>query len=68
MILKKLKNLYVTFDLHRNTFYKVLDENKNYILVEDSTGSFWERKEYIEEIHDLDKRIEKNKNECNEMS
>ena len=48
--MKKYKNKWITFEGCENTIYKVIEEDNNYVLVEDSTGKYYERKEFIEKI------------------
>lgn len=39
---------YVSLDIRGDTLFKVIELDKHYVLLEDTTGTFYERIEYIE--------------------
>lgn len=48
---KLKKGMYITFEGCTYTIYKIIDINKNYVLVKgDCLEDYWERTEYIENI------------------
>lgn len=48
------KGMYITFEGSPNTIYQILDIDNKYVFVEGDNFSFWESKEFIDNIITFD--------------